>query len=136
MGDDDTFFNPGGISAILAKYDHTDLLYIGSQSETHWQNNVNSHTMAYGGGGFAISWPLAEALNRTLDACLERHVELWGSDMRVAYCCAELGVRENREWSRVNCIDGTESRCQSRHDHGPPRLSEASFVPLCAQQKL
>ena len=96
MGDDDTFFNPGGISAILAKYDHTDLLYIGSQSETHWQNNVNTHAMAYGGGGFAISWPLAEALNRTLDSCLERHVELWGSDMRVAYCCAELGVRANR----------------------------------------
>ena len=95
MGDDDTFFSPYGIAALLSKYDHREMMYIGGKSESHWQNHVVSQEMAFGGGGYAISFPLAAALNKTMDACLQKYPEIWGSDQRVAVCVAELGVSVN-----------------------------------------
>ena len=91
-GDDDTFFSPTGLAAILGKYDHTRPLYIGGQSESHGQNSLMSQDMAFGGGGIAISWPLAAALNQTLDKCLKIYGDLYGSDPRIAACVAEVGV--------------------------------------------
>lgn len=72
MGDDDTFFFPDNLVKVLNKYDHNQMYYIGSTSETHMQNVLFSYNMAFGGGGFAISYPLAKELARMQDACLAR----------------------------------------------------------------
>lgn len=48
--------------------------------------------MAFGGGGFAISYSLARVLARVLDSCLRRYGHLYGSDSRIYSCVAELGV--------------------------------------------
>uniref|UniRef100_A0A804Q6I3 Fringe-related protein n=1 Tax=Zea mays TaxID=4577 RepID=A0A804Q6I3_MAIZE len=51
MGDDDTVFFPDNLLTVLNKFDNRQPYYIGF-----------SYGMAYGGGGFAISRPLAEHL--------------------------------------------------------------------------
>jgi hypothetical protein len=92
MGDDDTIFSPDNLVKVLSKYDHTKMVYIGSNSEDHKQNVDFSYQMAFGGGGFALSYPLAKALEGMQDKCLERHPELFGSDDRMQACVSELGV--------------------------------------------
>ncbi|RZC16881.1 26S proteasome non-ATPase regulatory subunit 3-like A [Glycine soja] len=67
MGDDDTIFVIENLIRILRKYDHNQLYCIGSLSESHLQNIFFSYNMAYGGGGFAISYPLAKALHKLQD---------------------------------------------------------------------
>lgn len=73
MGDDDTVFFTENLVRMLSKYDCTKMYYIGSQSESHLQNTAFSYNMAYGGGGFAISYPLAKALSEMQDDCLHRY---------------------------------------------------------------
>eukprot|EP00850_Spirogloea_muscicola_P000985 SM000003S11230 [mRNA] locus=s3:1737090:1738823:+ [translate_table: standard] len=97
LGDDDTVFSPENLVRVLAKYDHTEMHYIGSSSESHVQNVKFSYNMAYGGGGFAISYPLAKALEQVQDSCLKRHAELFGSDDRMQACMAELGIPLTKE---------------------------------------
>ncbi|KAG6606074.1 hypothetical protein SDJN03_03391, partial [Cucurbita argyrosperma subsp. sororia] len=92
MGDDDTVFVTENLIRVLRKYDHNQLYYIGSLSESHLQNIYFSYSMAYGGGGFAISYPLAKALVRMQDRCIQRYPGLYGSDDRMQACMAELGV--------------------------------------------
>ncbi|VAH50231.1 unnamed protein product [Triticum turgidum subsp. durum] len=92
MGDDDTVFFPDNLLTVLNKFDHRQPYYIGSLSESHLQNIYFSYGMAYGGGGFAISRPLAEALARIQDGCISRYPALYGSDDRIQACMAELGV--------------------------------------------
>ncbi|KAE8706346.1 Detected protein of confused Function [Hibiscus syriacus] len=53
--------------------------------------------MAYGGGGFAISYPLAKALSKMQDRCIQRYPGLYGSDDRIQACMAELGVPLTKE---------------------------------------
>ncbi|KAK4339315.1 hypothetical protein RND71_040777 [Anisodus tanguticus] len=91
MGDDDTFFVPENLVRVLRKYDHNQFYYIGSVSETHWQNHEFSYNMAYGGGGFAISYPLAKAIEKMQDKCIQKYPHLYGSDDRIQACMAELG---------------------------------------------
>ncbi|KAL3635498.1 hypothetical protein CASFOL_020045 [Castilleja foliolosa] len=93
FGDDDTFFFPENLVRILSKYDHTKWYYIGCSSESYEQNEKFYFDMAFGGGGYAISAPLARVLARVLDSCLGRYPHLYGSDARVFACVAELGVR-------------------------------------------
>ena len=64
MGDDDTFFVRDNLVKVLQKYDHNSYYYIGSTSESHLQNIDFSYNMAYGGGGFAISYPFFFFLSR------------------------------------------------------------------------
>ncbi|EFJ33751.1 glycosyltransferase-like protein [Selaginella moellendorffii] len=98
LGDDDTVFFVDNLARVLAKYDHTKFFYVGSSSENHLQNVRGfSSFMAYGGGGFAISYALAEALAAMQDDCLERYHFLYGSDDRIQACMAELGVQLTRE---------------------------------------
>lgn len=97
MGDDDTFFVADNLVRVLSKYDHNQFYYIGSNSESHLQNIRFSYNMAYGGGGFAISYPLAKALEKIQDNCIQRYPELYGSDDRVHACLAELGVPLTKE---------------------------------------
>ncbi|KAJ7541351.1 hypothetical protein O6H91_10G055700 [Diphasiastrum complanatum] len=95
--DDDTIFSVENLVRVLNKYDSSQLYYIGSTSESHGQNLAFNFNMAYGGGGFAISYALAEALVKMLDNCLERYPELFGSDDRIHACISELGVPLTRE---------------------------------------
>ncbi|XP_022736322.1 uncharacterized protein LOC111289493 isoform X2 [Durio zibethinus] len=97
MGDDDTVFITDNLVRILRKYDHTQYYYIGSLSESHIQNIFFSYGMAYGGGGFAISYPLAKALSKMQDRCIQRYPGLYGSDDRMQACMAELGVPLTKE---------------------------------------
>ncbi|CAL0312631.1 unnamed protein product [Lupinus luteus] len=97
MGDDDTVFVTENLLRILRKYDHNQFYYIGSQSESHLQNIFFSYGMAYGGGGFAISYPLAKALHKMQDRCIQRYPGLYGSDDRMHACMAELGVPLTKE---------------------------------------
>ncbi|KAK4435388.1 hypothetical protein Salat_0702200 [Sesamum alatum] len=97
MGDDDTVFVTENLVRILNKYDHNQYYYIGSLSESHLQNIYFSYGMAYGGGGFAISYPLAKALEKMQDRCIQRYPGLYGSDDRMQACMAELGVPLTKE---------------------------------------
>ncbi|XP_042483175.1 uncharacterized protein LOC122063542 isoform X2 [Macadamia integrifolia] len=92
FGDDDTVFFADNLGKTLSKYDHNRWFYVGSNSESFEQNSKNSFDMAFGGGGFAISYPLAKVLARVLDSCLVRYSHLYGSDARVFSCLVELGV--------------------------------------------
>ncbi|TYI51158.1 hypothetical protein E1A91_D12G156100v1 [Gossypium mustelinum] len=89
FGDDDTVFFPQNLVKTLSKYDHLQLsthrlwYYIGSGSEIYQQNKYFSFQMAFGGAGFAISYPLARVLAKV--------------DSRVYSCLAELGVGLTRE---------------------------------------
>ncbi|KAK1280224.1 hypothetical protein QJS04_geneDACA019828 [Acorus gramineus] len=97
LGDDDTVFFPENLVRTLAKYDSRMWYYVGSTSESFDQNVQNSFGMAFGGGGIALSLPLARVLARVLDGCLKRYSRLYGSDARIYSCLAELGVGLTRE---------------------------------------
>ena len=109
MGDDDTVFVVENLVRVLDKYDHRQMYYVGSSSESHVQNIAFSYGMAYGGGGFAISYPLAKALEKMQDRCLKRYPGLYGSDDRIQACMAELGLPLTREpgFHQVNKITGS-----------------------------
>ncbi|QHO39711.1 uncharacterized protein DS421_4g131510 [Arachis hypogaea] len=121
MGDDDTVFVTENLVKVLQKYDHNEFYYIGSSSESHMQNIYFSYNMAFGGGGFAISYSLALALEKMQDRCIQRYPSLFGSDDRIQACMAELGVpltKENgfHQAPRRNC-------CRVR-----PRKEEGTLV--------
>ncbi|KAI3411354.1 uncharacterized protein J3R85_018062, partial [Psidium guajava] len=97
MGDDDTVFIVDNVVRLLSKYDHRQFYYVGSSSESHVQNIYFSYAMAYGGGGFAISYPLAEELAKMQDKCIQRYPGLYGSDDRMQACMSELGVPLTKE---------------------------------------
>uniref|UniRef100_A0A7N0RJ41 Uncharacterized protein n=1 Tax=Kalanchoe fedtschenkoi TaxID=63787 RepID=A0A7N0RJ41_KALFE len=97
MGDDDTVFFTENLLEVLRKYDHNQMYYVGGNSESVEQDVIHSYTMAYGGGGFAISYPLAKELVRILDGCIDRYDELYGSDQKVQGCMSEIGIPVTRE---------------------------------------
>ncbi|XAR68919.1 Glycoprotein-N-acetylgalactosamine 3-beta-galactosyltransferase [Bertholletia excelsa] len=97
MGDDDTVFFPENLAAMLGKYDYNEMYYIGGVSESVEQNVMHSYTMAYGGGGFGVSYGLAAELVRVLDACIDRYSYFYGSDERIGACMSEIGVPLTRE---------------------------------------
>lgn len=95
--DDDTVFFTRNLLLVLSKYDHEKWFYVGFGSEIYEQNEKFSFGMAFGGGGFALSAPLARVLAEVLDSCLLRYPHLYGSDSRIFACLAELGVELTRE---------------------------------------
>lgn len=97
FGDDDTVFFPENLVKTLSKYDHRLWYYIGTNSEIYEQNRIFGFGMAYGGAGFAISSPLAKALAKVFDSCIERYPHLYGSDSRISSCLAELGIGLTQE---------------------------------------
>ncbi|GFP86365.1 hypothetical protein PHJA_000780300 [Phtheirospermum japonicum] len=97
MGDDDTVFFPENLVTVLAKYDHRKMVYVGGDSESVEQDVMHAYDMAFGGGGFAISYPLAAQLASAMDGCLNRYHYFYGSDQRVWACVGELGVGLTRE---------------------------------------
>lgn len=97
VADDDTIFSTDNLLRVLSKYDPNELYYIGHYSESHLENFIFSYNMAYGGGGVAISYPLAEALVGMFDDCIRRYPHLFGSDDRLHACITELGVPITKE---------------------------------------
>jgi hypothetical protein len=102
MGDDDTVFFPDNLVTVLRKYDHEEMYYVGAPSESVAQDAAHSYGMAFGGGGFAVSYPAAAELAKAFDdrdggGCLDRYRDLFGSDERVHACLSELGVPLTRE---------------------------------------
>lgn len=97
FGEDDTIFFPENLVKTLAKYDHRRWFYIGAQSEIQEENKFFGFGTAFTGAGFAISFPLAKALAKVFDSCLHRYQGLYGSESRVSYCLADLGVGLTRE---------------------------------------
>jgi hypothetical protein len=73
------------------------MYYIGGNSESVEQDVIHFYTMAYGGGGFAISYPLAAELVKILDGCIDRYSEYYGSDQKVQSCISEIGVQITKE---------------------------------------
>ena len=92
MGDDDTVFFTENLVSVLASYDHNEMYYIGGNSESVEQDVMHAYGMAFGGGGFAISYALAAQLVKLMDGCLDRYFRFYGSDQRVWACAAEIGV--------------------------------------------
>lgn len=97
MGDDDTVFFVDNLITVLSKYDHNQMYYIGGNSESVEQAIVHSYAMAYGGGGIAISYPLAVELVKILDGCIDRYASLYGSDQKIEACISEIGVPLTKE---------------------------------------
>ncbi|XP_078447812.1 beta-1,3-n-acetylglucosaminyltransferase radical fringe protein, putative (DUF604) [Wolffia australiana] len=95
--DDDTIVSPENLVRVLAKYDWREMVYVGGPSESHSANTYFSHGMAFGGGGIALSFPLAKALAGMLDGCVDRYPKLYGSDDRLHACITEIGVPLSRE---------------------------------------
>ncbi|KAK8502789.1 hypothetical protein V6N13_046744 [Hibiscus sabdariffa] len=77
FGDDDTVFFPHNLAKTFAKYNHQLWYYIGAGSEIYQQNKDFGFKMAFGGAGFAISYPLAKVLAKVFDSCIERCPHLW-----------------------------------------------------------
>nr|KYP51769.1 hypothetical protein KK1_026430 [Cajanus cajan] len=97
LGDDDTVFFLDNLVTVLSKYDHNEMYYVGGNSESVEQNVIHFYTMAFGGGGFAISYPLAKELVRILDGCIDRYAEFYGSDQKIQGCISEIGVQVTKE---------------------------------------
>lgn len=97
LADDDTILFINNLVDVLARYDHHKHLYIGMSSECHASNFYHSFGMAFGGAGYALSYPLAKALVSNLDVCLKRYPTLYGSDHIVQSCVADLGVSITQE---------------------------------------
>lgn len=122
FGDDDTVFFVDNLVGVLSKYNHEKWFYVGSNSESYEQNVKHSFSMAFGGGGFAISSSLARVLAEVLDSCLMRYSHLYGSDLRVYSCLAELGVGLTHEpgFHQVNL-------------YLPTSIFSKFFIPLIRQ---
>ncbi|OWM87469.1 uncharacterized protein LOC116188391 [Punica granatum] len=97
MGDDDSVFFVDNLVTVLSRYDHREMWYIGGNSESVEQDVMHSYGMAFGGGGFALSYPLAARLSKIFDGCLDRYYKFYGSDQRVWACASEIGVPLTRE---------------------------------------
>lgn len=97
MADDDTVLFVDNLVDVLNNYDHEKYFYIGQQSESVGANLLNSFEMAFGGAGYALSYPLVEILAKNLDQCIKRYPYLFGSDHILQSCLADLGVSLTHE---------------------------------------
>ncbi|CAN6865422.1 unnamed protein product [Brassica oleracea] len=91
-GDDDSLFFVDNLVDVLSKYDHTRQHYIGTNSETIKSNVYFGFNMGFGGGGYALSYALVEALVVKLDECVEKYHFIWAVDQIQSFCLADLSV--------------------------------------------
>ncbi|XP_019157736.1 PREDICTED: uncharacterized protein LOC109154389 [Ipomoea nil] len=92
MGDDDSVFFVENMVDVLAQYDHTKYYYFGGPSEFVMCNYWYSFNQAFGGAGFILSYPLAEALSNDMDSCLRRYAHITSADYITMLCISDLGV--------------------------------------------
>ncbi|KAI4306732.1 hypothetical protein L6164_029985 [Bauhinia variegata] len=120
MADDDTVLVIDNLVDMLAKYDHTKYLYIGTNSECTQNNFEFSFDMAYGGAGYALSYPLMKAISKKLDGCIERYPPLYTSDSVLGACLADLGIDRITEkgFHQID-LHGDISGLLAAHPHTP-----------------
>ncbi|KAK1353997.1 DUF604 domain-containing protein [Heracleum sosnowskyi] len=92
IADDDTILFINNVAEVLRKYDHSKYFYVGMHSECTDSNALFSFNMAFGGAGYALSYPLARLVAKNFDLCLKRYPTLYGSDQIMHSCIADLGV--------------------------------------------
>ncbi|XP_074364865.1 uncharacterized protein LOC141705896 [Apium graveolens] len=92
IADDDTILFVNNVAEVLGKYDHSKYFYVGMHSECTDSNALFSFNMAFGGAGYALSYPLARLVAKNLDLCLKRYSTMFGSDQLMHSCIADLGV--------------------------------------------
>ncbi|KAL2489015.1 hypothetical protein Fot_42307 [Forsythia ovata] len=97
MADDDTVLFIDNLLEVLSRYDHRKYFYIGMNSESIVSNVINSFGMAFGGAGYALSYPLAKAVTKNMDLCIKRYPTVFGSDHILHSCIADLGVSLTQE---------------------------------------
>lgn len=97
MADDDTVLFVDNLVDVLSRYDHRKFFYIGMNSECVVSNFDYSFEMAFGGAGYALSYPLAKAVAENMDSCIKRYPFLFGSDHILQSCIADLGVSLTQE---------------------------------------
>lgn len=68
------------------------MVYMGSPCKSHSANTYFRPSVAFGGGGIAICYPLAEDLSKIHDDCHERYPKLCGSDDHLHAYITELGI--------------------------------------------
>ncbi|MCD7468890.1 hypothetical protein HAX54_007437 [Datura stramonium] len=120
MGDDDTVFFTENLVAVLDKYDHNQMYYIGRNSDSVEVEVASSYNMAAGGGGIAISYPLATELVKILDDCINRYHYVFSYDQKIANCIAEIGVSLTKEFgfNQMN-IQGSPRGLLAAHPVAP-----------------
>ncbi|KGN66496.1 uncharacterized protein LOC101213989 [Cucumis sativus] len=97
MTDDDTIIFVDNLVKTLGKYDHKKHWYIGMNSECVKSNFDFSFDMAFGGAGYALSYPLAALVAKRLDGCIERYPHLRVSDQMLFFCLSDLGFTITHE---------------------------------------
>ncbi|XP_060966518.1 uncharacterized protein LOC133034961 [Cannabis sativa] len=120
MTDDDTVLALDNLVEVLSKYDHTKYHYIGTSSECIRSNYDFSFEMAFGGAGYALSYPLASLVASKLDGCLKRYPTLRVSDFMLYSCLADLGVAltHNNGFHQID-LHGDISGLLSAHPQTP-----------------
>nr|GMD61298.1 uncharacterized protein LOC109159383 [Ipomoea batatas] len=120
MAEDDTVLFVENLVGVLSRYDHRKMFYIGMNSECVVTNYDTSFELAFRGGGYALSYPLAKALAENMDACIKRYPFLIESDHILQSCIADLGVTLTQE-KGFHQIDLTRdiSGLLSSHPHSP-----------------
>ncbi|KAF3771092.1 family 31 glycosyltransferase, partial [Cryphonectria parasitica EP155] len=84
--DDDTFFlDLDAVQAMLAKYNPSQLWYVGALSDNKWNIN-NGGLYAVGGAGIFISRPLLETMRPFADGCFPEEGTMAGGDTLVGQC--------------------------------------------------
>ncbi|KAI9219539.1 hypothetical protein BC828DRAFT_385940 [Blastocladiella britannica] len=92
LADDDTLFFPDTLLQTLASVTassgdpRSQFMYVGDVSEVPSQAERLGLGMAFGGGGAALSRPLAEAVAANTDQCLRLFQAEYGGDGRLAKC--------------------------------------------------
>lgn len=100
LGDDDTYFVPPALEALLSRYDASQRWYIGPTSESPQQNvragkyilstGAQLGNYAFGGGGIAISVALMKVVIEDYEQCLHNHSVMYGGDQRIGACIKVL----------------------------------------------
>ncbi|KAL0399868.1 UNVERIFIED_CONTAM: hypothetical protein Sradi_2330100 [Sesamum radiatum] len=119
FGDDDTLFFTENLVRILSKYDNNKWYYIGCNSESYEQNEKFYFDMAFGGGGYAISAPLARVLARFLilaSIASLHHIDavdpIFPGVSRIhalEHLCNAVRVNPARIFQQTVCYDHTNS---------------------------
>ncbi|KAK3443593.1 hypothetical protein EUGRSUZ_B03707 [Eucalyptus grandis] len=120
MADDDTVLFVDNLVEVLSRYDHTKYYYIGSSSEFFMSNFLLSFEMAFGGAGYALSYPVVEMLATELDACIKRNPWLYSSDIMLHICLTDHGISltQERGFHQVD-FHGDISGFLSAHPQSP-----------------
>ncbi|KAH8498974.1 hypothetical protein H0E87_017766 [Populus deltoides] len=133
MADDDNVLFIDNLVEVLAKYDHTEYFYIGTNSECVSSNIIFSFEMAFGGAGYALSYPLVEALSTKVGGRVQQYPN-YSSDFILQACLADFGVAltHRRGFLQID-LHGDISGLLSAHPQSPILFLHL-HEPLCVHK--